>query len=60
MRNFKQKMYDVHFDIMDMVEKEVKKLKTEEENKLRLIVLEAERRQVQEKGLQSENLDLMK
>ena len=37
-------MYDIHFEIMDMVESEVKILKLQEEEKLRLIVLEAERR----------------
>jgi hypothetical protein len=37
-------MYDIHFEIMDMVEAEVKVLKVIEEERLRLIVLEAERR----------------
>ena len=37
-------MYDVHYEIMEMVENEVKILKLKEEEKLRLIVLEAERR----------------
>ena len=43
-RDFKQRMYDIHFEIMDMVEAEVKVLKVIEEERLRLIVLEAERR----------------
>lgn len=37
-------MYDIHFEIMDMVEEEVKLLKKLEEERFRLIVLEAERR----------------
>lgn len=37
-------MYDIHFEIMDMVEEEVKLLKKLEAERLRLIVLEAERK----------------
>lgn len=47
-RDFKSRMYDVHFEIMDMVDVEVKILKKLEEEKLRLIVLELDRRQLLE------------
>jgi hypothetical protein len=41
-------MYDIHFEIMDMVEEEVKILKKLEEEKIRLIVLEKDRRELLE------------
>lgn len=37
-------MYDIHFEIMDMVDEEVKLLKKQEAERLRLVVLEAERK----------------
>lgn len=42
-RDIKSRMYDVHFEIMEMIETEIKLLKLQEEEKLRLVVLEAER-----------------
>ena len=60
LRDFKSRMYDIHFEIIDLVEKEIKILKEEEEIKLRKIVFEAERRQLMEQGYNSPNLTLLK
>ena len=60
LRDFKSRMYDIHFEIIDLVEKELKILKVEEEIKLRKMVFEADRRQLMEQGYNSPNLTLLK
>jgi len=43
-RDFKSRMYDTHFEVMSMVDEEIKNLKKIEEEKLRWVVREADRR----------------
>jgi len=50
-RDFKSRMYDTHFEIMDMVEDEIRAMKKRNEERALNIVIESERKLAEEKEL---------
>lgn len=50
-RDYKSRMYDTHFEIMDMVEDEIKAMKKRNEERALNIIIESERKLAEEKEL---------
>jgi len=50
-RDYKSRMYDTHFEIMDLVEDEVRAMKKRNEERALNIVIESERKLAEEKEL---------
>ena len=50
-RDFKSRMYDTHFEIMDMVEDELRAMKKRNEERALNIIIESERKLAEEKEL---------
>lgn len=50
-RDFKSRMYDTHFEIMDMVEDEIRAMKKRNEERALNIAIESERKLLEEKEI---------
>ncbi len=59
-RDLKSRMYDSHFDIMDMVDEELEAMRKRNEEKMLKIAIEADRKKAEEKSLPQETIQSLK